>query len=399
MALLLFYIVILFSNLDNIQFQNISSLEKIFKYKHIYSQVNNLKLKNQPHIIYITVERYSNNKNLEKYYHFQDHQFNDFLKQNKFYVWDDQKANYPTSLFSSTSVLNMSYLEKMLNTINFKKYPPVSVFYYILNNQVKKILRFHGYSYSFVHSEYGLVSYDENWINKKVWISFFLENSLLFKVFSEVIKLYVTNFPARYLYDNTYYNMNLKKRCKRVYNQKKYVLDKLKKQDQPVFLWWLFFFTHPPYIYSEDGSCLNKVNHSLKSWNKRKADYIDHIKITNKLLMDFIRNLKAQSKRPFIIIIQGDEGPANFNVDKVLFNKDSSVWTRPKTDLILKLGVFNAVYLPSEKYFNFHTYKSPINNFHIVFNEIFENYKGKRLPDKHYLYKNYYHILNLKEFK
>ena len=398
MVFILFYINIFFSNLEN-KLQNISSLEKVFKYQQIYSQTNNLKLKKTPHIIYITVERYTNNSNLKEYYGFYNDEFNSFLKQNKFYVWNNQKANYPTSLLSSTSVLNMSYLETMLETISLNKYPPISVFYYILNNQVKKILRSHGYTYSFVHSEYGLVSYNENWINKKVWISSFLENSLFFKVFSEVIKLYVSNFPARYLYDNTYYNLNLKERCERIYNQKSYILDKLKDQDQPLFLWWLFFFTHPPYIYSEDGSCLEKVNHSLQSWNDRKVDYINNIKITNKLLIDFISNLKVKSNRPFIVIIQGDEGTANFNVDKVLFNKKSSIWTRPKEDLILKLGVFNAIYLPSEKYFNFHTYKSPINNFHIIFNEIFENYKGKRLPDKYYLYKNYYHILNLKEFK
>ena len=397
MFFLLFYLFLF--NWENIKFLDISSVEKVFQFNNIYLQTNDLKLKKTPHIIYITVERYTNNNNLKEYYDFHNKELNSFLKQNKFYVWNNQKANYPTSLLSSNSVLNMSYLEEMLAQLSLNNHPPVSAFYYILNNQVKKILRSHGYAYSFIHSEYNLVSYDENWINKKVWISSFLENRLLFKVFTEIIKVYVSNFPVRYLYDNTYYNLGLKKRCESIYNQKKYILDKLENQDQPLFLWWLFFFTHPPYIYSEDGSCLKTVNHSLESWNERKKDYLHNINIVNKLLIDFISNLKTKNNRPFIVLIQGDEGTANFNVDEVLFNKNSSIWTRPKKDLILKLGVFNAIYLPSKRYDNFHTYKSPINNFHIVFNEIFEDYKGKRLPDKYYLYENYYHILNLKEFK
>ena len=374
---------------------NLPSLEKVFQFNQIYSRTKKLNLSQKPHIIYITVERYTNNENLKNYYGFHNLYFNDFLNSHNFHVWNNQKANYPTSLLTNISTLNMSYVDQMIRTVNFEhKYPVVSIVYYILNNQVQKILRHHGYSYYFFHSEYGLVSQNDNWINKK-WIKAVLENTSMLTMLLSIIS---TKISIRALLYKAYYNIGLQKRCQRVYNQEKQIIDILKR-NQPVFTWWLLYFTHPPYIYDKSGKCLNKVNLSEQNWNKRKNDYIDQIKIANNVIMDFIKELSIKSSRPFIIIIQGDEGPATLDLENVLHQKQSSIWDKDIKDIVLKLGIFNAIYLPSENYLKFNNYKSPINNFHIIFNEIFKNYKGNQKPDKYYLYRNYYHVLDLKEFK
>lgn len=333
----------------------------------------------KPNIVYIVPDRYASNHNLEKYYRFDNSDFVSFLKEKNFKVSESQYSNYTKTFASLASALNMGYLDSALHSIdkNVNSYSPV--FDFLQDNQSTRLLKKLDYRYVNMG----------NWWQPTKDMKYADKNVVLNPLYSEFMSSYISNTP----FDFVNYFINPKvssvEACALFEKQSETVDQEIRSSsDRPVFIFWHMFLTHEPFIFNTDGTCAAHPYWADRSWKERQETYLSHLKITNGILKSKIEFIQSQSRRPTIIVVQADEGPLPW---EILQNKtDYNYWNAPEEVIKLKHGMFNAIYLPSENYKDFSAQMSPINNFRIIFNELYES----RLP---YLPHRFYDLKSEKE--
>jgi hypothetical protein len=166
----------------------------------------------------------------------------------------------------------------------------------------------------------------------------------------------------------------------------KYQFKKLAQiPDNPehTFVFAHFLLTHPPYIYDRNGKFLS---HEEESMRGSKQNYTNQLIYTNSLIADLVENILSKNPNS-VIILQADEGPYPF-----VYEPQSTLYKLvrdSKDHLQLKMGVLNAIYLPSKNYDQLHSQTSPVNTFRIIFNEVFgSNYET--LSDRSFIYSELY---------
>ena len=73
---------------------------------------------NPPDIYYIILDEYPNNESLKKNYGFDNTEFLTFLENSGFYVVNNSFSNYPTTIQSLSSSLNMEYLDVLTTGVD-----------------------------------------------------------------------------------------------------------------------------------------------------------------------------------------------------------------------------------------------------------------------------------------
>ena len=63
----------------------------------------------RPDIYLLLLDGYTNSKSLEKFYHFDDEPFIDSLQKKGFYLASNSKSNYPFTILTLSSALNLNY--------------------------------------------------------------------------------------------------------------------------------------------------------------------------------------------------------------------------------------------------------------------------------------------------
>jgi hypothetical protein len=328
-----------------------------------------------PHIIYIVPDRYASNNSLIKYFHFNNSEFTNQLKERGFYVWENQHANYPNTFMSLASTLNMNYLDKIIqnNQDNEINYSPF--FEIIIDGQVQLILRNHGYTYTHMGSWWEPTRENSNAvfnISKKSYFSEFIE-----QYFSLTPLAQLTNY-----FTNVSNNQEM---CELIEKQQLAILDAINK-NEPQFIFWHLLISHEPYIYDQKGNCRKEKNFALENWEERKEIYTNHIQHANNLLIKLHDLVVKHSKKPVIFVIQSDEGPYPWEyLSTGSKAKEDFEFLSNNNILRFKFGMFNAIYLPSKDYKYLAKDSTPINNFRHIFNEIF-NYQLPLLDNRSYTY-------------
>lgn len=342
--------------LVSMQLPGMYSLATASQEAHTYNEVElflkDKPLKQKPHILYIVPDRYANNNNLLKFYNFSNEKFTKALRDRGFYVWDNQYANYLKTFQSLASGLNIGYLDELMaqQGTDATSYQPI---YSLVNNyQFQRILQKNQYFYTHAGS----------WWQPTANNAYANQNINTLDQFSESINNYLTLLTAVDLENLGY------AKCERVERQKKAILQAV-KQPEPQYIFWHLLTTHPPYIYHDDGSCREEEEYFEDSWAEREKAYLTHIQLTNELLLKMIDSLQKESARPLIIAIQSDEGPYPYRymLEKDIYN----FWNAPIEETDMKMGIFNALYLPSQNYENYDRQTTVINNTRLILNELY----------------------------
>jgi len=140
---------------------------------------------------------------------------------------------------------------------------------------------------------------------------------------------------------------------------------------------------HPPFVFGPNGEILphdepftlNDANYFIRDHTRHAyiVGYKRQIEYVNKLTMQAVDQILANSKTPPIIIIQGDHGSGAYLHWGSL---DNSI---PQE----RFGILNAYYFPGQNYESLYPSISPVNSFRVVLDEYFGQ-KFELLPDKHY---------------
>jgi len=289
-------------------------------------------------------------------------EFIEELENIGFYVAGCSRSNYPQTVLSMASSLNMGYLWDVVSNKGPDDRNAEPVYTSLSNNKVRQILE---------NKQYKIIAFETgthwlDWDKTDVFYepepgNFFQERINTFEyIFLETTALYPLLEQDYFLWKK--YEIN--------YHRIKYTLEQLEKVPDvlgPKFIYVHMLIPHPPNIFLPDGSPNLDADYYRKGVGAgitREYDiegYINNARYISAQLPNILRNIIENSENPPIIIVQGDHG---YNYPDIRFD------------------ILNAYYLPNTNGRDLlYPTISPVNTFRLILSTYFgENYE--LLPDK-----------------
>ena len=311
----------------------------------------------QRDIYYLVFDRYANNETLIEHFEFDNSAFLNALEERGFHCANESRANYPKTVISMSAALNMSYHDDQLR----------DEYYYsdlLRNHRVGRLLKDLGYRYY----HYG------NWyypLRSNINADYNYRISRLPSEFADVLyKQTPVGHTDTADLTRTWGDPKIPK-------QKFEAVAKLAEENSDTkFVYAHFLVPHPPFVLDRDGTPLSRQ--VLKSRTKNE-NYVNQLIYTNRRILELVDVIQASSAVPPIIILQSDEGPELYEVDK---SKGWEEKSRKRT------GILSAFYLPKvDTPTKVPATITPVNTFRVVFNEYF----GAELPmldDRSYFWRH-----------
>ncbi len=305
----------------------------------------------QPRDIYFLVfDRYGGTETLRRKFQLDNTQFLEQLRSRGFQVSPKSCANYPRSILSICSTLNLSYLPEESHSDSY--YSRM-----IDDHLVGRFMKELGYEYHHFGN----------------WYQPLRSNKNATQVYSKSL------LPSEYA-DSLYAKTPL---SKVVRGKSKYELviskfrqvAELSKNKAPTFAYAHFLVPHPPYVLERDGS---KIPWSKTRYGDPTEGYAKQLEGTNKLILDMVDKILKGSDQVPIIILQADEGP-------YLSQEDHSL--DQKLQILTRTRILSACLLPNSdgedsKIIAPESF-SPVNTFRLIFREYF-GAALELLPDRTY---------------
>lgn len=363
-----------------------------------------------PDIYYLILDGYADNKALKEYYNYDNSEFLSWLKNKGFYVAENSTANYPSTIPSITSSLNMRYINEDLKDIHNDNQVGLKLKELRHNNETVKYLKSKGYTFQFIRIVENDMLIDLEDISD---IKYSASSLKLINDFS--FTLYKTSVIGLFdIYENSYFQTYMYNFMKQsLLEPLDYLSSPKKNIKRPLFVYAHILAPHPPYLFDRYGNELKdrevNVKNYVTDWLKKDL-YLDYLIFINGKMKKTINDIIAGSEREPVIIIQSDHG-SQYHLQKIIkeyndnkkdlidLNAESRTvrWTKEEYEsLINKLmsdsdfiknsfSILNAYYFPGENNKK-DLYQSitPINSFRILFNTYFED-DFNLLEDKNYI--------------
>ncbi|MGD0877094.1 MAG: hypothetical protein ABSA01_02970 [Anaerolineales bacterium] len=307
-----------------------------------------------PDIYFIMPEDYGRIDQLQRWAGIDTSDFQQFLKDNGFYVASCSQSNYATSELSLGSVLNMDYLQNLGQGFLPSNKDQVAISAAIRFNTLEADLKTVGYKTVAFATGFTWSELD----NSDVYIA----PSIFWSSLTSFEDLLLLTTPVSFLEElGTINRLNInanrfRERTLLVYNS----VPRLASMPGPKFVFMHIINPHPPFVFAADGSIINASSfmdqYGYYTQENFKQGYREQIPFTDQELEKTITTLIRKSTRPLVIVIQTDTGP--------LFTSGSDQFT-----------ILNAYYMNGH---NAQLYPgiSPVNTFRVILNSYF----GTNLP-------------------
>ena len=321
-----------------------------------------------PDIYYIILDGYMSYNTLRKYYDFDNGIFYNYLTKKGFYIAHNSRSNYSQTKYSFPSSLNMEYLQNLFDKQeNFEALP---VYHELTkNNKVESVLRKKGYKYICIGfgNKYADLSLFYNKNNKEGendnFPRYFFTNLFVKYLLSMTFLSYIT--------DLTDAGFDSGHRESILYCFEK--LAEINKIEGPKFIFAHILSPHPPYAFGPNGQ-KNTLIQFIKMGARQL--YVRQLSYINEKVEEVIDAILSQSNIPPIIILQADHGLRIAPPSDSIFDPQN---------LEEMFGIFNAYYLPDNRYDILYDYITPVNTFKVILNHYFGT-DYELLKDKSYLY-------------
>lgn len=326
-------------------------------------------IKYKPDIYYIIIDGYGRSDILREVYGFDNSEFISELRDLGFFVADSSYTNYPQTLLSLGSSLNLDHIE---NVGEFARSSTdrVPLEEKVSENRVMEFLSGLGYTTVGFSTAYSLT--DLETVDRRFapgWST------------NEFESMLISTTPLPLFSASSHSPLAMHRR------RVSYVLDKLPRLsdvDSPKFVFAHIVSPHPPFLFDADGNSIeiekywsvadgsHRIKDSVgaeeyKRLYRGQAEYITRRLL--KTLSELIENTKDD---PAVIIVQSDHGPGS-----------GLIWGSWKeSNLRERFGILNAYYLPGLPEGMLYDEITPVNTFRIVFNQYFGTDLAL-LPDKH----------------
>ena len=324
----------------------------------------------KPDVYYLIFDGYGRQDVLNDVYHYDNEPFISFLEKQGFYVAKSGRTNYPQTMLSLASSLNMDYLDALPETLGPESDDRKPLVEMVENNKVKQNFENLGYQYVERTPEIaGLDQLDQNAIS--------LGRRLTLNEFDRVL---LCTTPVGLFFNVAFGIEKYREDLLTSLAQ----LPSIADDPRPTFAFIHIMVAHPPFVFDQfgqadlvpgkftgtDGSHYFKEHPDRADYRRR---YVNQMTFLNTRIEQMITKLLAKSESPPVIILQGDHGPGS-----------GLNWEDPeKTNVRERLSIFNAYYLPEAGRPALYESITPVNSFRIVFNTLF-NSGLPLLEDKSY---------------
>jgi hypothetical protein len=316
----------------------------------------------RPDVYVLILDGYGRADVLREHYGFE----NDLvpaLRALGFFVADDAVANYPQTLHSLASSLNMAYLPDLLRGHDASALTRRSLGDLIARNRFFAGFAASGYHVRFYRSEYEIVR-PAPAVEQRAPFGYMtafgfsaFEGSAVPAVFGAL------GLPRGWLPLGAHRRQVL------------WTFDELAKgveedAQAPSLVFAHLLVPHPPFAFNPDGTqrrtSVPALLYDADHWQeiakgtgeRYERGYVDNVKFVNARVIDAVRRIVASARRPTIFYIQGDHGPAAH-----------LKWDAPGApDLRERFGILLAMKLPDDFLPPVADGVTPINAFRVIAN-------------------------------
>lgn len=318
------------------------------------------KSETKPDIYFIVLDGYGRADTLQKLYGLDNSEFTGFLEQKGFAVLGNSRSNYPKTVQSIPSMLNMEYIQTLAPHLD------KSVLWWLMSpwvdhSQVRNTLERIGYTTISISTDWSITdnsTTDYYYKSHPIMLSDFerfflgvtpsgmlqpiLNNSFSVATFDSHRLSQLSNFTS--LIDST-------------------------EIPGPKFVFAHIILPHPPFIFSGNGEPLyprysysfNDSSDYPGTSEQYRDRYVGQVLFLNSQLEKVIESILENSQTPPIIILQADHGPGML-VDSTSIS-DSCLAER--------FSIFSAYYLPGMDRDSIPEDMTSVNLFRMIFNEYF----------------------------
>jgi hypothetical protein len=303
-----------------------------------------------PDVYWIILDAHGRSDVLQEYYDYDNTEFLNRLEEIGFYVATCSQTNYPDTILSVLSTMNMDYLQNVVSGSG--ALPQLS------KSVVRKTFDSLGYRTITFENYFGdhFDLFEDMRLSRQRSITalgFFkqtnefeavLMQTSLFRLFVDMPQL-IPVFLRVDEENSWYYEL---------YLQTQYILDTLPTlpaMEGPNFFFVHIVVPHTPYIFAPDGSFLLTENTDIRA---ETIGYRNNVDFIDNRLPDVLQAVIDNSKTPPIIIVQGDHGPTSRDV-------------RPEK----RMPILNAYYVSKEARADIYPEITPVNSFRVLFNHYF----------------------------
>jgi hypothetical protein len=332
--------------------------------------------KDLPDIYYFILDSYGRSDVLSEIYQLDNSPFLKFLKDKGFYIAERSHANYPHTFLSLASSLNFQYLDDLATKIGPQSNDLSPLSRMTKKNRVCRLLKEFGYE--IVTSSRQI---DADIYFTPQWTLSEFDN-LLINATPITAILYQLRSPL------SSFQCELHRRAVLYFFDKMPSVAQMPKERGPFFVFAYVLVPHPPFVFGERGEPLNPnrpfsfeegrdhSNTSSDMVDEYRYAYKQQTSFVNKKMEHVLGEILAGSRRPIVIIIQGDHGPG------------STWWPNDidRTNIKERMSILNAYYFSDRRNNGLYMSITPVNSFRYIFNQYSEK-KMELLPDKSYFAK------------
>lgn len=325
-----------------------------------------------PDIYYIILDGYGSETMLRDIHNIDNAQFIRDLEARGFVIPHESRANYPRTILSLASSLNMQYLDHVSNAMQD------SPLWWTLqgtftHNETTNYLKANGYSTVNTASNWDFTTLP----NADHTFSPFAINLNKF----EEYQIQQTNLSLFTSLNADAFSLPTYSAHRKVVLLALNSLGEIAKLPSPKFTFVHIVSPHPPIVFDAEGNeqtpnypfTLSDARQWVYPPSSYRQGYEAQIKFVNKKILAAVDAIFANSATPPVIIIQGDHGPGIFiDYEKM-----------EKTCLYERFSILNAYYLPGMATAEIPADISPVNTFRMIFNMYFSE-NLEMLPNRQY---------------
>jgi hypothetical protein len=312
----------------------------------------------RPDIYYIILDGYGRSDILKSLYGEDNTDFISHLRKRGFYIATQSRANYPETMLSLASSLNMSYLHVPSEGPLSRTFAPATDL--ILHNQVCALLKRQGYRIVVFASAWEITDTFPADVKMRpvLAVSCFetalAETTIWDGIGRGALGHFGLGFPPP-------------SRTKTLYALEN--LPRVPRERGPVFVFAHMMVPHPPFVFGRDGEPVTTSSGTLDESGLRQlfvTGYRNQVAYISDRIQGVIDQILSTSSESPVILLQGDHGPRCY-----------LKWDDPRrSNLEDAMDNLNAYYLPGHGRKALYPSISPVNSFRVVFNTCFgANYR------------------------
>ncbi len=301
----------------------------------------------RPDVFFILLDAYSGERILEEDFKFKNDSFYTMLEDRGFHIQRNSLSNYPNTEFALPSILNMSYLDFLVDVLGTDSTDRTLAQTIWNENKVMNIFYQNGYDIFGFHHENGSSSD----MVKEQFCMYPLEISSEFGYTFSSFYMPIAAIRSTILDEIRYFTIDCTFEEMKGFE---------KEGKNPVYVHMHISFPHPSFIYDSKGNRISIIDAAYDRYDKKFKDaYIQQTMYANTKTIEIIDSLQERYSDS-VIILMSDHG-GRFGVN----------WDNPEQiDYQRGFNNLSAFYFPGKEYNEDNI--SPVNVFRQFFNLYFE---------------------------